>query len=503
MATGTLSPEPYLTVVNASGVPYVGAKVFTYIAGTTTPAATYTDVGLTVANANPIITDSAGRYTVFLPPGASFKYVIQDSTGAAIKTIDNVSAVPASSANLDITGTAGESLTAGQVVYLSDGSGGKTAGQWYKADSANTYSSSAAIAVGMVPASISAAASGTIRLAGQMTGLSSLTLGTTYYAGTAGALTSTQPTNARIIGVADSTSSLVLAANPGIPNADNGVGDFRLSLTSGTPVTTADVTAATTLYCTPYRGNRIGLADALGNVTIRTSAEFSIAIPATTATMYDVFAFSNAGVPTLELLAWSNSGNGTSARATAVVLTTTGFYTKSGDLTRRLIGSVYTGTVSGQTEVSATKMYVSNVYNRVRRPMIRQEGTASWPYTLATIRQANGAAANQLDFIVSINDSAIDAQTMINVGSSSGAGIVVTTGIGLDSTSTFLGEPASIQILNANTPQLIQGRYKAFPGVGKHFCSWNEYSAATGLTTWYASGAGANAVAGISLWVEG
>lgn len=33
----------------------------------------------------------------------------------------------------------------------------------------------------------------------------------------------------------------------------------RLTLTSGTPVTTSDVTAATTIYFTPYKGNRIAL----------------------------------------------------------------------------------------------------------------------------------------------------------------------------------------------------------------------------------------------------
>lgn len=214
MATGTLSPDPWLTVENASGVPYVGAKIYTYLAGTTTPVATYTDVGLTVANANPIVTDSAGRYVAFLTPGASYKYVIQDANGASIRTQDNIPAVPAASGNVDITGTAGEALTAGQAVYLSDGSGSKTVGQWYKADAANTYSSTGAITVGIVPASISSGAAGTVREDGQATGLTSLTIGTTYYIGTAGALTSTPPSNARLLGIADSTSSLIMAATP-------------------------------------------------------------------------------------------------------------------------------------------------------------------------------------------------------------------------------------------------------------------------------------------------
>jgi hypothetical protein len=275
MASVTLSPDARLQFFDNNGLPLAGGKLFTYIAGTSTLQATYTDSTGLIANANPIILNAAGR------------------PSAAGVEVGVISAVPASAANLDVTGTAGEALTAGQAVYLSDGSGGKSAAQWYKADSANTYSSSSAVAVGIVPASILLGASGTIRLGGSMPGLAGLILGTTYYVGSAGALTLTQPTNARVLGIADSASSLIVAANPGIPNIDNSINDFRLTLTTGVPVTTTDVTAATTLFCTPYRGNRIALFDAAGNSTVRTSAEFSIAVPATTSQMYDVFAFAN------------------------------------------------------------------------------------------------------------------------------------------------------------------------------------------------------------------
>ena len=213
MATGTLSPDPKQSFFDTNGNPLVAGKLFTYLAGTTTPVATYTDVGLSVANANPIILDAAGRCVIYLSPGASYKYVLQDSTGAAVWTQDNISAVPAASGAQDDTGTAGEALTAGQAVYLSDGSGAKVAGQWYKADSANAYSSTTP-AVGMVPASIVSGSSGTIRQAGQVTGLAGLTIGADYYVGTAGAITLTAPANARLLGRADTTSSLVLYGNP-------------------------------------------------------------------------------------------------------------------------------------------------------------------------------------------------------------------------------------------------------------------------------------------------
>ena len=95
---GTLSPDPWLTFIDANGAPYAGAQLFTYAAGTSTKLTTYTNVALTIANANPIILDSAGRATVYLGP-AAYKFVLAPSTDtdppiAPIKTQDDIAAVP-------------------------------------------------------------------------------------------------------------------------------------------------------------------------------------------------------------------------------------------------------------------------------------------------------------------------------------------------------------------------------------------------------------------------
>lgn len=218
---GTLAPSPWLQFVDANGNPYVGAKLFTYAAGTTTKLATYTDQALSVANTNPIILDSAGRATVYLS-NASYKFILAPSTDSdppvsPYKTQDTIAAVPLLTVDLDVTGTAGEAIAAGEVVYLSDGSGGLIAGRWYKADADFAYASITATAVGMAPSAIASGASGAIRLAGRITGLGGLTAGATYFVSTsAGNLTSTAPSAgafARILGVADSVTSLVLSAN--------------------------------------------------------------------------------------------------------------------------------------------------------------------------------------------------------------------------------------------------------------------------------------------------
>ena len=67
----------------SQGVILSGGLIYTYQAGTTTPQNTYTDSTATVANANPIVLDSAGRLTsnVWLAAGVPTKFVLATSVG--------------------------------------------------------------------------------------------------------------------------------------------------------------------------------------------------------------------------------------------------------------------------------------------------------------------------------------------------------------------------------------------------------------------------------------
>lgn len=209
---GTLLPAPWLDCFDVNGDPISGGQLTFFLAGTSTPTTTYSDVTLTTPNAVPLLADSAGRAgPIYLSPGTSVKLTLKDAAGVLVRTLDNIASIPSTSGNVDVIGTAGESLGAGKAVYLSDGSGGKTAGQWFLADSANGYASTIP-EVGMTIAAITIATTGTIRIAGSVTGLAALTVGTTYYVGTSGALTSTAPLNRRAVGVADTTTSLVVGA---------------------------------------------------------------------------------------------------------------------------------------------------------------------------------------------------------------------------------------------------------------------------------------------------
>lgn len=77
------------------GIPLAGGLLYSYTAGTTTPQATYTSSAGTIANANPIVLDSAGRTAneVWLTAGVSYKFVLQTSAAVTIATYDNLSGI--------------------------------------------------------------------------------------------------------------------------------------------------------------------------------------------------------------------------------------------------------------------------------------------------------------------------------------------------------------------------------------------------------------------------
>ena len=70
-----------------------GGKIYTYQAGTSTPATTYTDSAGSTAHANPIILNSAGRVStgeIWLVNASSYKFILKDSSDVTIATYDNI-----------------------------------------------------------------------------------------------------------------------------------------------------------------------------------------------------------------------------------------------------------------------------------------------------------------------------------------------------------------------------------------------------------------------------
>lgn len=208
--TGTICPLPKLQLFTNAGAPAVGYQLFTYIAGSNTKQATYTDSLFAGANSNPIILDSAGRATVFLPE-LSYKFVFASPTDtdpptSPIWTVDGVQGVPQQAGNIDVAGIAGAAVVAGEVVYL-----GAATGKWNLTTNATAAASVDAAAVGIVITGGALDAAIVVRIAGRVVTVGALTLGATYYLTTAGALVTPSPAPAgvRPFGFADTTHSLV------------------------------------------------------------------------------------------------------------------------------------------------------------------------------------------------------------------------------------------------------------------------------------------------------
>ena len=80
-----------------SGQVLTGGKLYTYLAGTTTSAATYTTNSGLTANSNPIVLNAAGRVAdsgeIWLSDSVNYKFVLQDQNSVQIAVWDNVTGI--------------------------------------------------------------------------------------------------------------------------------------------------------------------------------------------------------------------------------------------------------------------------------------------------------------------------------------------------------------------------------------------------------------------------
>ena len=81
---------------NDNGDPLAGGKIYTYLAGSNTNAATYTTSAGNIQHSNPIILDGAGRVPsgeIWLTNGITYKFVVMDSANNLIGTFDNIKGI--------------------------------------------------------------------------------------------------------------------------------------------------------------------------------------------------------------------------------------------------------------------------------------------------------------------------------------------------------------------------------------------------------------------------
>jgi hypothetical protein len=102
-------------LIDSSGMPLSGGKVYTYSPGTTTPKTTWTDQAKTSPATNPITLNSLGQALIY--GDGSYKFEIKKSDLTLLTTIDNINVNENSGAGAWINWT--PTLSGGSMTFTS------------------------------------------------------------------------------------------------------------------------------------------------------------------------------------------------------------------------------------------------------------------------------------------------------------------------------------------------------------------------------------------------
>jgi len=243
--------------------------------------------------------------------------------------------------------------------------------------------------------------------------------------------------------------------------------DGRLTLTSGVPVTTSDVTAATTIYFTPYKGNHIALYNEdFEDWRLHNFTELSYSLAGIAAdTNFDVFIYNNAGTLSLEIVAWS----GATTRAT-VLAVQDGVYVKSGEPAKRYLGTFRTTSTIGQCEDSEAKRFCWNLYNQVGRDLLVEEDT-NHTYAISTWRYWNNDSSVKVEMVIGIILEKPTAAYHCQEYNASGTCAVC---IGLDTSASVYADAPILQTASTSWISL-GGECLAGMSIGYHYITLIEY----------------------------
>ena len=240
----------------------------------------------------------------------------------------------------------------------------------------------------------------------------------------------------------------------------------RLTLESGDPAP-ENAASGGTIYYTPYTSSLVSLYGHGMGWKEYTFTELSVSLSGLTSSRpADIFIYDDSGTLKLEAVGW------TSASARAVALTTQdGIYVKSGAINRVYLGTVGITATPGVSEDDNDERLVWNMYNRLWRPMRKEEGTSSWSYTTPSWRAATGSDNCRVEFVIGVAREALlmhAALLMSTTTTSAYAGV----GIGLDTTTTN----SALIRANAANSTLAPGIavYTGLPAAGQHTISLLE-----------------------------
>jgi hypothetical protein len=105
-----------------SGNVLTGGKLYTYLAGTTTPATAFTTNAGNVPWSNPIILNAAGRVSgsgeIWITSSLSYKFILTDANDVLIATYDNLYGIAISGQAGYLVATQGQTVFTVPFTYL-------------------------------------------------------------------------------------------------------------------------------------------------------------------------------------------------------------------------------------------------------------------------------------------------------------------------------------------------------------------------------------------------
>lgn len=387
--------QPFIKVTDSNGNPIVGAKLHVYEVGTTTYRAIYSDSSLSVSLSNPLTgsnaSNASGDFPRFYMASGTYKLRAETSAGVLIWEYDNID-----------TGT---SAGAGALPIASGGTSATTA----------------------------AAARAALDV----------------------------PSNSELADLASDIASLSSSIQ-NIVSQPQG----RLTLTTDTPVISSSVSAATAVYYTAFNGNIVPVYDATQFVSRTFSSDLTLTLNSnhTANSIYDVFAFWDGSALQIGTgVVWNTVTAGSGARGTGAGTTelsnVNGLLVNKYDISYRngattgtipanqgtYLGSIYMDGTNGQISChvaygQSRKWGVWNAYNRRRIVLKAGDATATWAYSTATYRAANGSSSNSLTIFSGLaeefyNLSAFASASLAASGTTPG----IAVGIGYNSTTAASG----------------------------------------------------------------